>query len=141
MVVGVPRGEVWLVTVARVPDVRVEILLRGANNEWTRAEGSEPINAVNVQSLLNTLTNLRAARWLAGPVPPAAFEKPQTVVNFTTSADDTVTHKLTVGGPVGDGMWYARVDGREGVFALSNPDFNALRLPLTPDTAAPAPSR
>ncbi|MFN2476066.1 MAG: DUF4340 domain-containing protein [Chthoniobacterales bacterium] len=114
-------------------------LVRGANNDWTRTQGSEPINAVNLQSLLNTLTNLRAARWLAGPVPPGAFEKPQITVTFTTSADDKAVHKLTVGGPIGDGMWYARVDGREGVFALSNPDFNALRLPLMADAAAPAP--
>ncbi len=116
-------------------------LVRGAKNEWTRATGSEPINAVNLQSLLNTLTNLRAARWLAAPVPPTAFEKPQIVVNFTTSVDDKAVHKLTVGGPVGDGMWYARVDGRDGVFALSNPDFNALRLPLMPDAPAPAGTR
>lgn len=115
------------------------VLVRGANNEWTRAQGSAPINATNVQSLLNTLTSLRAARWLAGPVPPAAFEKPQIVVTFTTSPDDKAVHKLTVGGPVGDGMWHARVEGRDGVFALSNPDFNALRLPLTPDGVTPAP--
>ena len=46
------------------------------------------INKVNVQSLLNTLTNLRAVRWLGGPTPPQAFEKPQLTVMFTTSPDD-----------------------------------------------------
>jgi hypothetical protein len=40
-------------------------------------------------------------------------------------------------------MWYGRVEGRNGVFILSNPDFNALRLPLidTPTTASPAPAQ
>ncbi len=34
-------------------------------------------------------------------------------------------------------MWYARVEGRPGVFVLSNPDFNALRQPLWSPTPAP----
>jgi hypothetical protein len=36
-------------------------------------------------------------------------------------------------------MWFARVEGRDGVYIISNPDFNALRLPLA-DTAAPSPT-
>ncbi|HEY0369675.1 MAG TPA: DUF4340 domain-containing protein, partial [Chthoniobacterales bacterium] len=111
--------------------------VRGANNEWTRANGSEPINTTNLQSLLNTLTNLRAVRWVAGPPPPQAFEKPQATITFTTSPDDKTIHKLIVGAPAGEGMWLARVDGRDGVFVISNPDFNALRLPLVAE-AAPA---
>jgi hypothetical protein len=114
---------------------RETALVRGPNNDWTRAAGSEPINTVNVQSLLNTLTNLHAVRWVGGPVPPQAFDKPQITVTFTTSADDKAVHKLIVGGPAGEGMWYARVDGRDGVFVMNNPDFNALRLPLAADTA------
>ena len=74
-------------------------------------------------------------------MPPQAFDKQQIMIMFTTSQDDTATHKLMVGGSAGDGMWYARVDGRDGVFILNNPDFNALRLPLGPETpAAPAAS-
>lgn len=112
-------------------------LVRGANNEWTRAQGSEPINTVNVQSLLNTLTNLRAVRWIGGPMPPQAFDKQQVAVTFTTSPDEKAVHTLIVGGPAGEGMWYARVEGGDGVFVLSNPDFNALRLPLAPEVSAP----
>jgi len=37
---------------------------------------------------------------------------------------------LTVGAPIGDGMWFGKVDEREGTFVVNNPDFNALRLPL-----------
>ncbi|MBA2743701.1 MAG: DUF4340 domain-containing protein, partial [Chthoniobacterales bacterium] len=98
-------------------------LVRGANNEWTRAQGTEPINAVNVQSLLNTLTNLRAVRWIGGAMPAQAFDQQQIAITFTTSPDDKATHKLIVGGSAGSGMWYARVEGRDGVFVISNPDF------------------
>ena len=115
-------------------------LVRGATNEWTRAQGTEPINTVNLQSLLNTLTNLRAVRWLGGAPPPQAFDQQQIAITFTTSPDDKATHKLIVGGPSGDGMWYARVEGRDGIFILSNPDFNALRLPLAPEAPPPTPA-
>ena len=111
-------------------------LTRGANKEWTRAEGNEPINEVNVESLLNTLSDLRAVRWEGTATPPQAFDTAQITIAFTTTADDKTTHKLIVGGPAGGGMWFGRVEGREGVFVLSNPDFNALRLPLG---EAPAP--
>lgn len=113
-------------------------LTRGANKEWTRAQPGEPINTVNVESLLNTLTDLRAVRWEGSAIPPQAFDKPQITINFTTSADDKTAHKLIVGGPAGGGMWFGRVEGREGVFVINNPDFNALRLPLDEAPATPA---
>lgn len=121
---------------------RESALIRNPNKEWTWVKGSEPINQVNVQSLLNTLTVLRAVRWTGATTPAHAFEKPQITITFTTSPDDKNTHKLAVGGPAGDGMWFARTDEREGTFVISNPDFNALRLPLaaTPPPIAPAVS-
>ena len=115
---------------------RESVLIRAANKEWTLVKGNEPINQVNVQSLLNTLTLLRAVRWTGATTPAHAFEKPQITVTFTTSPDDKNTHKLVVGGPAGDGMWFARTDEHEGAFVISNPDLNALRLPLTATPAA-----
>jgi hypothetical protein len=114
-------------------------LVRGPKKEWTRAKGNEPINQANVQSLLNTLTSLRAVRWVGGAAPPQAFDRAQITVNFTTSPDDQAGHELIVGGPAGAGMWYARVEGREGIFIINNPDFNALRLPFTETPAMPSP--
>ncbi len=114
-------------------------LTRESNAEWIRTQGNEPVNQVNVQSLVNTLAKLRAVRWLGGPTPPQAFDKAQVTLEFTTTPDDKVTHNLVVGGPAGEGMWHGRVDRRDGVFVLSNPDFNALRLPLT-EAPAPTPS-
>ena len=121
---------------------RESALIRNANKEWTWVKGSEPINQVNVQSLLNTLTVLRAVRWTGATTSAHAFEKPQITITFTTSPDDKTTHKLVVGGPAGDSMWFARTDEREGTLVISNPDFNALRLPLvaTPPPTKPAVS-
>ena len=112
---------------------------RGANQEWKAAAGDVPINQANVSSLLNTLQKLHAVRWIGGEAPAQAFDKTQISIRFATSLDDKAANQLTVGGPAGEGMWYARVEGRPGVFVISNPDFNALRQPLTAE-ATPTPS-
>jgi hypothetical protein len=116
---------------------RESALIRNENKEWTWVKGSEPINQVNVQSLLNTLTILRAVRWTGATTPAHGLDKPQLAITFTTSPDDKNVHKLFVGAAAGQGMWFGRTDEREGTFVISNPDFNALRLPLV---ALPAPS-
>jgi len=116
-------------------------LVRGANGQWTWVKGSGEINQRNVQSLLNTLASLRAVRWAGSVTPTHAFDKPQLVITFTTSPDDKALHKLTIGAASGDGMWFARVDEREGMFAVNNPDLNAFKLPLIQAPAAsPSPS-
>ena len=122
-----------------VPTNAEQTLVRGPNNEWTWAKGSGPINHTNVQSLLNTLSNLRAVRWIGSTIPPHGFDKPPLVIAFTTSPDDKTVHKLSVGAPTGDGMWFGKVDEREGAFVINNPDFNALKLPLV-GQPPPSPS-
>src|SRR5256886_34788 len=112
-------------------------LVRNENKEWTWVKGTEPINTVNVQSLLNTSTVLRAVRWTGATAPAHGFDKPQVTIMFTTSADDKNVHKLVVGASAGDGMWFARTDERDGTFVISNPDLNAFKLPLV---ASPSPS-
>jgi hypothetical protein len=116
-------------------------LVRGTNNQWSWVKGTGAINQTNLQSLLNTLSTLRAVRLAGASTPQHGFDKPQLVITFTTSPDDKATHKLTIGAAVGDGMWFARVDEREGTFVINNPDFNALKLPLTQTapTASPTP--
>ena len=114
-------------------------LVRGANNQWSWQKGSGVIDQVNAQSLLNTLSMLHAVRWVGTTTPPHAFERPQLVATFTTSPDDKALHKLTVGEAAGDGMWFARADEHEGIFVLSTPDLNALKLPLV-SQSSPSPS-
>jgi Domain of unknown function (DUF4340) len=118
-----------------------ELLLgRGANNQWTWANGKGEINQANMESFLNTLSILRAVRWVVGNPPQSAFEKRQLVITFTTSPDDKASHKLTVGGAAPDGS-FARVDQREGTFVINASDVNGLKLPLvSPTTPSPLPS-
>src|ERR1700693_2863031 len=116
-------------------------LERDQKNRWHWLKGSGEINQANVQSLLNTLSSLHAVRWLGATTPQHGFEKPQLVLAFTTSPDNKASHKLSVGAQNNDGTWCARVDGREGSFAISNPDLNTLKLPLTGQAAAsPSPT-
>ncbi len=117
-------------------------LVRGPNNQWTATtKESLPVNQTNLQSILNTLSTLHAVRWIgSNPPPNAGFDKPQLMISFTTSPDDKAMHKLTVGNADNQGMWFAKVDGRDGVFVINTPDHNALRLPLLQTPATPSPS-
>jgi hypothetical protein len=105
-------------------------LERGENNQWHWLKGTGEIDTTNLQSLLNTLSKLHAVRWLGPTNPQHGFEKPQLTLAFTTSPDNKVSHKLIIGAGVGDGTWYAHVDGREGTFVISSSDVNTLSLPL-----------
>lgn len=115
-------------------------LVRNANKEWTWVKGTEPIDQVNVQSLLNTVTNLRAVRWAGTTTPVHGLEKPQVTITFTTSPDDKSSHKLVVGNPTTDGMWFAHTDEREGTFVMTDVDLSALHLPLVATPATPRPT-
>jgi len=116
-------------------------LIRNANKEWTWVSGNEPINQINVQSILNTICGLRAVRWAGATMPVHGLDKPQITITLTTSPDDKAIHKLIVGSPTNDNMCYAHTDDREGTFVIPAPDCHALQLPLiaTP-TATPSAS-
>jgi hypothetical protein len=116
---------------------RETALVRGPDNQWALAKKPGPFNQANVQSLLSTLSTLHAVRWIGTSPPPHTFDKPQLVLTFTTSPDDKAVHKLTVGNADNQGMWMAKVDEREGVFLISTPAFNGLRLPLVQPPATP----
>jgi len=105
-------------------------LVRDAKNQWSWTKGNGAINQTNLQSLLNSLATLRGVRWIGPTTPAHGFDKPQLVVMFTTSLDDKATHKLTIGAVTPNGMWFGKVDEREGTFVISNPDANALKLSL-----------
>jgi hypothetical protein len=114
-------------------------LERGENNQWRWLKGSGEINQTNVQSLLNTLSSLRAVRWAGPSVAEQGFDKPQLAITFTTSPDDKVSHKLLVGSAAGNGTWFARTEEREGSFIIRDSDLNSLKLPLMA-AASPFPS-
>jgi len=112
-------------------------LARGAKGEWAWVKGGGTINQANLQSLLNTLSDLHAVRWIGPTRPQHGFEKPQFTITFTTSPDDKNSHKLSVGSAAGDGNWFGHVDEREGTFVINKSDFDTLRLPLTTVTGSP----
>jgi hypothetical protein len=116
-------------------------LERDQNNQWHWLKGSGAINQASLQSVLTTLSNLYAIRWLGATTPLQGLDKPQLVLSFTTSADNRTSHKVTVGTQNDDGTFCARLDGRDGTFAISNVDLNNLKLPLgTPAGASPSPT-
>src|SRR5438552_11777526 len=117
-------------------------LERDQNNQWRWLKGTGTINQASLQSMLTTLSNLTAARWLGATTPQQGLDKPQLVLSLTTSADNKTSDKLTVGAQNNDGTVWARVDGRDGTFAINNADVNNLKLPLaTPVNASPSPTR
>jgi hypothetical protein len=126
--------------VARVTD-REESVVRSGAQDWSWIKGEGAIDIADLQSLINTLASLRAVRWVGTTKPEHGFDKPQLVITFTTSPDDKTLHKLMIGNRTDDAMWFAKVDGRDGTFVISNPDFTALKLPLTKSPAtSPSPS-
>jgi uncharacterized protein DUF4340 len=111
-------------------------LERDQSTSWHWLKGTGTINQANVQSLLTTLSSLYAVRWLGATTPQQGLDRPQLVLSFTTSADNKTSHKLTVGAQNNDNTFCARVDGRDGTFAISNSDLNNLKLPLEQQAAA-----
>jgi Domain of unknown function (DUF4340) len=123
---------------SRVTD-REESVIRTGTQDWKWIKGEGAIDTTDLQSLINTLASLRAVRWVGATKPDQGFENPQLVITFTTSSNDKTLHKLTIGNRTDDSMWFAKIDGRDGTFVISNPDFTALKLPLM-KAVAPSPS-
>ena len=97
------------------------------------------MNQNAAQSLVNTLTSLRAVRWVgATDAVKHGIEKPNLVVTFTLA--DKKTGKLTIGGNTAEEMWLTTSEGKTGTFLMNKPDFDALNAALieTPKPTAGA---
>jgi hypothetical protein len=108
---------------------------RDKDQNWKLAKGDDKLNTINVQSLVNTLSNLRAVRWVGATTPEHGFEKPAVVVSFKTSGN--TSGKLTIGSPQPDEMRHAAAEGLTGTFLLARPDYDAFVAGLL-DKPAPA---
>jgi hypothetical protein len=124
---------------SRVTD-REETFERSGPKSWKPPTGNGEAELTDVQSFLNTLSSLRAVRWMGATTPAQGFDKPELVVTFSTAAAPKVLHKLTIGSRTPKAMWYGKVDDRDGTFVVNNPDFTALKLPLTKASPTPSPS-
>ena len=117
------------------------VLARDAKGQWTWVKGTGQINQTNLQSLLTSLSNLHAVRWLpGGAVAQHGLEKPQLAITFTTSPDDKNAHKLLIGGKADNATWSARAEETEGAFVISDADFNTFLLPLAAAPGSPSPA-
>jgi hypothetical protein len=116
-------------------------LERDKDKNWKLTKGDGTVNQINVQSLVNTLSKLRAVRWIGATQPEFALEQPSLGVSFKTSEGSG--GKLSVGTMSPEEIAYSSVEGRKGTFGLSKPDLSALQLPLWEKPAAsptPAPA-
>ena len=113
-------------------------LERAENKQWRWAKGSGLVNQTNANSLINTLANLRAVRWAGATTSQQGLEKAPLTITFTSGPEQKGSHTLKIGGRTTDEMWYAEVQGRPGTFVISNPDFDALKLPLVSPMAPSA---
>jgi hypothetical protein len=116
-------------------------LERDKDKTWKLAKGDGVVNQTNVQSAVNTLASLRAARWIGATTPEHGMDKPMLWAAFKSLAGGT--GKLTVGGNTPEDLSYATADGFTGTFAMSRPDLTALQLPLIdkPTSAQPIPAQ
>jgi hypothetical protein len=111
-------------------------LTRGENG-WALSKGDGKVNQTNAQSLVNTLAKLRAVRWLGAKSPGDGLAKPAISVDFAARSAPGQT--LRIGAVTGNNLHVAEAGGRQGVFAISAPDYTAFELPLIEKPAAPVP--
>jgi hypothetical protein len=115
------------------PTVSIE---KGKDKLWKLAKGDGMVNQINAQSMANTLSNLRAVRWIGPSKPDFGFDKAPLVVTFKSS--DSAARKLKIGTMSPEETAYSTADGWAGVFVMSKPDFSAFQLPLLERPAPPA---
>jgi hypothetical protein len=108
---------------------------RDKEKNWKLAKGDDKLNTINVQSLVNTLSSLRAVRWVGATTPEHGFDKPVATVSFKTASN--TDGKLTLGRENPDKMRFAKADGFNGTFLISNPDFEAFVTGLMEKEPAP----
>ena len=113
------------------------IFERDKDRKWKLAKGDGTVSQNAADSLVNTLANIHAVRWVgATNAAEQGLDKPNVLITFTLA--DKKTGKLTIGKNTPDEMWNATLDGKPGTFLLSKPDFDALNGSLieTPKAAA-----
>jgi hypothetical protein len=108
---------------------------RDKDKNWKLAKGDEKVNAISVQSLVNTLASLRAVRWIGATVPEHGLDKPEVTVNFKTSGN--TAGKLALGKTSPEEMRFATAEGLTGTFLVARPDFDAFNAPLIEKPTAP----
>lgn len=107
-------------------------LEKDKEGQWKLAKGDGTVNQSIVSTLVNTLVDLRATRWVGATKPEHGLENPAVVVKFTATQDNKkTTGQLTIGSEIeGQDMFHAKVEGREGTFVISKPDHDSFDVAL-----------
>ncbi|HEY3897251.1 MAG TPA: DUF4340 domain-containing protein [Chthoniobacter sp.] len=116
------------------PTISIE---RDKDKNWVLAKGDGKLQQSNVDSMVNTLSNLRAVRWIGATAPDQGLAQPKTVVSFKTASGQG---KLSLGGETSDMLTYATAEGLTGTFGMSQPDVSAFQLPLIQGAPAATPA-
>ncbi len=111
---------------------------RDEQKNWKLAKGDGKLDQTNIQSLVNTLSKLRAVRWVGPTEIGDGLDKPTLTVSYKAGGDKV--RSLKVGSQTKDNMWTASADGLNGTFIVSNPDMEALQLPLLEKPAGEKPA-
>jgi len=114
---------------------------RDKDKKWKLAKGDGTVNQVAAQSLVNTLANLRAVRWVGATTAEHGLEKPEANVTFKTAGN--TSGKFTLGGTSPETMRYAAAEGLTGTFLINQPDTSAFQAALIdkPVVAPPTPGK
>lgn len=139
----IKREDIVAIEITRIGQPPLGLVADGPKG-WKLAKGDGTLNQVAVKSLVNTIADLRAVRWL-GPTNPAAhgLEKPNLTVAYTL-ADKSVT-RLRIGSINPEQLWHATMENLTGTFLMPASDFDALNaslldVPKPEKSSAPAPS-
>lgn len=95
---------------------------------WVLTSGTGEPEMVNLQSLCNALAGLRAVRWIGPVTGEHGFSSSPTLVSFVLANGGG--SKLAISGKV-DEFGYGTVEDSNISFALSKPDLEVFKLPLT----------
>lgn len=112
------------------------ISLEREKDKWKLAKGDGSLNQVAVQSLVNTLSALRAVRWVGATKAEHGLDAPTAAVTFKTASGST--GKLLIGAKAPDETYFASANGFAGTFSLNRPDEEAFAGSLMEKPAAAA---
>lgn len=130
-----------ITSIEQVRDGQTVAIERSGTNAWKITKGSGTLNQTNAQSIQNLFATLHAVRWTGSSTNGLGFDKPSLVISVTTAGKPPV--KLTVGSTTPDNMWNAEIDGTNGAFIISKPDYETLHgdlLEVPKPAATPSPS-
>ncbi len=116
-------------------------LTRPEKGAWALAnKATGDLNMSKAQSVANVLARLRAVRWVGAVQPEFGLDTPVETLTFATSGDPKTTGRLVLGKATPELLHFAQVDGKQGAFLVSQPDYEVLTGPLVPVPTPPAPA-